>query len=77
MEVIKLSQKAQTISEDERIAGLVKETENKLELSYKTLINAGDGFAGRYNDRARESYEKALRLKPGDLLATQKLKQLK
>lgn len=77
LEVIKLYQKAQTISEDERIAGLVKETENKLELSYKTLINAGDGFAGRYNDRARESYEKALRLKPGDLLATQKLKQLK
>ncbi len=77
LEAIKLYQKAQTISEDERISGLIKETENKLELSYKTLINAGDGFAGRYNDRARESYEKALRLKPGDLLATQKLKQLK
>ena len=77
LEVIKLYQKAQLISEDERIGGLIEETEIKLEATYKTLINAGDGFVGRYNDRARESYEKALRLKPGDLLATQKLKQLK
>lgn len=75
--VIKLYQKAQMISADERIAGLIKETEIKLEATYKDLIDAGDGFVGRYNDRARESYEKALRLKPGDDLATRKLKNLK
>ncbi|WP_421799180.1 ATP-binding protein [Haliscomenobacter sp.] len=75
-EVIKLYQKAQMISADERIAGLIKETENKLEITYKKLIDAGDGFVGRYNDLARESYEKALRLKPGDGLATRKLNLL-
>ena len=76
LEVIKLYQKAQLISEDERIGGLIEETEIKLEATYKQLIGAGDGFVGRYNDRARESYEKALRLKPGDALASRKLKQL-
>ena len=77
LEAIELYQKAQTINSDERIAGLIKETEIKLEAAYKRLINAGDGFVGRYNDRARESYEKALRLKPGDVLASRKLKNLK
>lgn len=78
LKVIELYQKAQKISADERIAGLIKETKNKIEATYQKLIESGNSMANaRYFDRARENYEKALRLKPGDALATQKLKGLK
>ena len=78
LKVIELYQQAQGIAYDERVAGLIKETKNKLESAYQQLIDSGNSMANAgYFDRARESYEKALRLKPGDVLAKLKLKKLK
>lgn len=78
LKAIQLYQEAQKISKDERITGLIQETENKLEATYQQLIASGDAMAnGGYVDRAKERYEKALQLKPGDALAMQKLKELK
>lgn len=77
LKVIALYQKAQSISYDERVAGLITETKRKIESTYQQLIDRGNSMANaRYFDRARESYEKALRLKPGDALAKQKLRAL-
>jgi AAA+ ATPase superfamily predicted ATPase len=78
LKVIELYQQAQGISYDERVAGLIKETKNKVESAYQQLIDSGNSMANAgYFDRARESYEKALRLKPGDVLAKLKLGKLK
>lgn len=74
---INLYRQAQNIGADERISGLIVETENKVESTYRDLINKGNLMLNANQlAKARESYEKALKLKPGDLLVQKKLESL-
>ncbi|AEE53637.1 tetratricopeptide repeat protein [Haliscomenobacter hydrossis] len=74
---INLYRQAQNIGADERITGLIVETENKVESTYRDLINKGNLMLNANQlAKARESYEKALKLKPGDVFVQKKLRTL-
>lgn len=70
-------EEAQTISPDEYIAGRRAQAANDLEEEYQRLLRAGDSMANAGElERARDHFQRALELKPGDALATAKLQQL-
>jgi len=56
---------AQAIDPDERIAELIKSTENELEARFKNLLKKAEAMArARENELAIDNYENAIKLKP-------------